>query len=318
MLLPIGLMALVENLYANALDLGVSAIVHAPIPAGSPSINNPSNNTTVPSSNVTVSGDCPIITPAVIISIYKGTTLLGSTPCTDEGTFSTTVTLGYGTHALFARVVTITGGIGNDSSIVTVTRPAPMPSPSPIPNPSPSPTATPRVSGPKVSVSLPELFPQLITKDNFAIVRPPVNNNDKGPGDTEPEGEVAWKFSIKGGTLPYIVSIDWGDGTVETFDVPTRSERTYTHIYKKLGTYIIKVKVTDAKGRESHFTTVATTQSYRSEMSGLALDSRFEATPPIVAFMQQYMFQIYIAAFSALLFLWYLEHARHFHKPVRH
>lgn len=301
-------MTLVENLYVNALDLGVSAVVHAPAPVEAPSITSPSNNAVLTSSNVTVSGSCPIATPEVIVSIYKGTTLLGSTTCTADGAYSVTITLGYGKHTLLARVVTITGDIGSDSPSITVTRTASKPSPSPTSSPTP-----PSTSGPQVSAGLLEFFPQLITKDNFAIVRPPADSD----GTNKNEGEVVWKFSIKGGELPYTVQIDWGDGAVETFKVASRKEREYIHIYGTLGTYTIKVKVVDAKGRESYFTTIATTQAYRTDAPSLALDSHFESIPPIVAFMQQYMFQIYIAAFSALLFLWYLEHARHIHRTMR-
>src|SRR5690242_16476962 len=68
MLVPIGLMAFIDQM-VGASDLQVHAKVPAPIPAGAPAITSPVDNSTVNSGDLTVSGSCPVITPAVIIAI---------------------------------------------------------------------------------------------------------------------------------------------------------------------------------------------------------------------------------------------------------
>lgn len=287
MLLPIGLMALVQNLSASALDLGVTAAVLAPIPSGTPVINVPVNGAVISSSNVAVSGTCPIITPAVIISIYEGVTLKGSTPCTTGGTFSTSITVNYGTHVIKAMVVTITNEVGNSSTPVTFSY-----------------TTTPPVLEPGVKIDSLQLSPWVISKDNFLLIQP--SDVSSGTG-----GEVSWKFSIKGGVLPYTVSIDWGDGMINKYIVSSHAIRTYTHTYDSAGTYIITVNNRDAVGRESEFKIVAVSQTDRQSAIFLGLDSRYESIPPWAAFIQRHAFQIYIGAFFALIFLWYLEHGRH-------
>ena len=299
MLLPIGLMALVQNLSASALDLGVTATVLAPVPGGTPVINIPTNGSVVSSSNVSVSGTCPVITPAVVISIYEGATLKGSTPCTTGGAFSTSITVSYGTHVIKATVVTITNEVGNSSTPVTFSYAVPS-----TPSSSPSPTSAPPTPEPGVTVDLLQFPPWVISKDNFLLIQPLAAGGETG-------GEVSWKFIIKGGTLPYTVSVDWGDGTIEKYDISSHASRTYTHAYDSVQTYIVKVKVKDAAGRESEFKTVAVSQTDRRSAISLGLDSRYESASPWVAFLQRHAFQMYIGAFFALIFLWYLEHGRH-------
>src|SRR6185437_8833211 len=52
-----------------------------------------------------------------------------------------------------------------------------------------------------------------------------------------------------GGTAPYAVEIQWGDGTHST--IPRGDNNTFnaTHTYKKPGTYIISIQATDSVQR---------------------------------------------------------------------
>ena len=52
--------------------------------------------------------------------------------------------------------------------------------------------------------------------------------------------ETLFAASIKGGTSPYVVSWDFGDGS-------TSQEIKPTHVYNKPGEYTIKITVTDSK-----------------------------------------------------------------------
>ncbi|HVX58548.1 MAG TPA: hypothetical protein VG964_02315 [Candidatus Saccharimonadales bacterium] len=64
----------------------------------------------------------------------------------------------------------------------------------------------------------------------------------------DPDTELTWPLSISGGTGPYAVSVDWGDGS----DAQLLSEQfagsfNITHTYKFAGSFNVTVKATDAK-----------------------------------------------------------------------
>lgn len=68
-------------------------------------------------------------------------------------------------------------------------------------------------------------------------------------------------LSISGGTSPYAMSIDWGDGTVVTVLRNDRSLFTITHVYRPHGVlpkdYVIKVQAVDATGAKAFLQTSA-------------------------------------------------------------
>jgi len=64
-----------------------------------------------------------------------------------------------------------------------------------------------------------------------------------------PNTELAWPLSISGGSAPYAVSVDWGDGSdAELLSQKFAGDFDITHVYKRSGTYIVTIKATDAKG----------------------------------------------------------------------
>lgn len=61
--------------------------------------------------------------------------------------------------------------------------------------------------------------------------------------------ELSWPITLSGGTGPYAISVDWGDGTAS--DLKSMSFATtfdLTHTYKTAGIYRVVVKATDANG----------------------------------------------------------------------
>lgn len=64
----------------------------------------------------------------------------------------------------------------------------------------------------------------------------------------DPDAVLDWPFSISGGTQPYAISIDWGDGASPDLISATRTgEFKPTHTYSTPGNYVIIIKVTDQK-----------------------------------------------------------------------
>lgn len=287
MIAPIAMLALVSHLNAQASDLLVTATVPAPMPSGAPVITTPEDNTTVQSGQMTVSGTCPVIIPAVIITINDSDTLIGSGMCTPDGTFSVPVSLDYGTHTLVAVVTTITGQTGASSNQVSVFYERPV-------------TAQKQLAGVGGN-------PIASTTQTFTQ---PVRINQSGVFVLiEPDGSAVWQGSFSGGTTPYSVQVDWGDGTSSSYTINDQRQHNLTHRYKKVSIYGITVEAKDAAGGSTTLHSVAATLL---QQHATTLDANIE-TPlgPTMAFLQQYAFQLYILTFSGLVFLWYLEHGRH-------
>jgi len=59
---------------------------------------------------------------------------------------------------------------------------------------------------------------------------------------------------ISGGSFPYTLTVDWGDGTVETFVINSNDDlvRVLKHIYTSRGTFHIKIKIEDASGQSKN------------------------------------------------------------------
>jgi len=66
---------------------------------------------------------------------------------------------------------------------------------------------------------------------------------------TAPNTELTWPIVVSGGTAPYAVSVDWGDGTgPQLVSVDTAGTFTIKHTYKQAGQYKIVIKATDKNG----------------------------------------------------------------------
>ena len=287
MLAPIGMMVLVDQISARASEYVVSATVPAPLPTDKPVITSPQNGAVVHSQTVIINGTCAVVTPAIVIAIYEGDVLLGSTACGPGGTFTIPVTFTPGTHTIQAKVITITGQVGAVSDDVVITYQLP---------------ATPSTGsqghqqnriGDVAGIGLPV---RIIPSSPYAVI--------------SPTGQVTWQGTIRDGSLPYAVTVDWGDGQTSTYKVGDNLEQSFSHQYSNITTYTIIIKVTDAYGDMATLYSVAVT--YRTQQNlGLGVDGHLPSTSPFVSFIERYIWHIYIITLSSLVFLWYIEHGRH-------
>jgi hypothetical protein len=285
MALPVMMLTVVNRLDAAATDLIVSATVPAPLPSGTAEITSLNNGDTVPNQDIVVSGTCPIIDPAIIVAIYNNDVLAGSAPCSPGGTFSVSIQSINGTNALVPKIVTITNEIGASGSTVTVTWLAPSPDHSDSPGIDPGMTNF-------DSIGLPL---RVVPTDIFAIINA--------------DGNTTWRGRFAGGTSPYQIQVDWGDGHTDTFTVNDTSEQTYRHDYEKVQSYDITIEVTDVDQSTATMHVAGVTRFVNLGVTGL--DANLNQLPPVVAFIQQNAVQIYTVTLSGLVFLWYLEHGRH-------
>jgi len=227
--LTVGALIVMTGRIANADDLQVNATVPAPIPAGAPVFTAPPDGTVTDNPSVTFEGTCPVITPAVIITLYDGPTLIGSGPCLADGTFRITATIAEGARVIVATVVTITNENGESSDPLHVTYIPKTPTQEPNPGTSPPSTGT-DSTGPGIPTPL-----QIIADKPFLLF--------------SPNKPIQWKGRFEGGTPPYKITLAWGDGHTTVENGVTTDPQTYTYIYRENRNYTLTVSVSDTDGQ---------------------------------------------------------------------
>ena len=228
LLLCAGVFMIAWTLRAGAADIHVTAKVSAPFVTQPATITSPADRTHFTSIPVEVTGDCP--PNAGYIEIFDNGVMAGSAICDQNNNFDISVSLMPGSNDLVAHVFNITDDEGPVSNTITVVYD--VPNPPPVTNP----------GTPTTSTKTPSAKPLLLTT---AFVY-------KGfhPGD-----QVEWPISLSGGTEPYAVSVDWGDGTSDLLSRPQPGNFNINHTYSQTGgdksSFTIKVKATDANGQEA-------------------------------------------------------------------
>lgn len=72
-----------------------------------------------------------------------------------------------------------------------------------------------------------------------------------------PKESLVWPIILSGGTGPYAISIDWGDGKTDLLSRANTGEFNINHIYESAGVYTIVIKGTDANGISAFLQLVA-------------------------------------------------------------
>ena len=178
----------------------------------------PSRGATIvnPSNGATFT-DLPItvngICPAgLLVKIFSNEVFVGSTTCAN-GSYSLQVDLFSGQNDLVARVYDALDQAGPDSNKVTVTYKDAQ-------------------------------FLQFSSRVSLTSVY--------AQRGAPPNTELDWPVLLEGGTGPYAVSVDWGDGTApDLISVTSAGTINLKHTYKVAGVYKIVVKATDKNGEKA-------------------------------------------------------------------
>jgi hypothetical protein len=269
---------------ATADTLTVYARNPAPIPTEPAIITSPEDNALVTRTQLVVSGICPDITPHVIIAILDNGVQAGSVPCDSDNKFSVVIEIGLGHHTLVARVYTITGDAGLDSEPVHVTHIS--------------------VAG---AVST-EQEPGLTTGLTLTIDEPFIVFG--------PAKDAIWSGSITGGTLPYHVHIDWGDGKSSNYTLTKDGHQDFAHHYRSMQPHIITLKATDSGGRGA-------VQRYAAVTPYIAPPLITVPRNPWNGSIPLGVYGIYLILLAIVGRMWQLSHQRPFayakvpvHRPV--
>jgi hypothetical protein len=152
-----------------------------------------------------------LCTGEVLVKVFSNGVFIGSAQCTN-GTYSLQADLFSGNNDLIARVYDALDQVGPDSNTVSVTFTQ----------------GGFNQSGPRVSLTT-----------SYA-------KRGANPGET-----LTWPIAISGGTAPYAVSVDWGDGTTELISRAAAGGFDLKHTYDKAGVYTIIIKATDSGGNSA-------------------------------------------------------------------
>lgn len=186
-------------------------------------ITSPADGQSFGASPITVSGTCPKNT---IIEIYTNDIFVGSTPCTNSGSFSLKVGLLFGKNVLIARDYDALNQTGPDSNKVTVTYN--------VLSSQASPLGSLNLAGAQL----------LLSTD--AVYR-----------GTFPGQSLNVPVSIIGGSPPYAVNVEWGDDVNNVISRKNNTTFNAAHTYNKPGTFQITLQGSDAAGHLAFLTVAA-------------------------------------------------------------
>ena len=224
-------------------------------------ITFPATNTVTKSEQLQVRGTCPA---GLLVATYNNGTFAGSSVCTTGGDYANTIQLVVGVNILQSQNYDGLNQPGPVTAQVIVTReqepviitPAepvtpivattpedvkPDPTRPVIVEPTPQPSTNPCFNESKDATFNPDapvIIASCITRSISA-------------GQT-----VKLPIRVTGGTLPYALSINWGDGITDLKSVLDREYHIYEHTYHTAGIVGVTLKTTDAAGVASFLNTV--------------------------------------------------------------
>jgi hypothetical protein len=145
----------------------------------------------------------------VLVKVFSNNVFVGSAPC-NNGSYTMQISLFSGQNDLVARVYDALDQSGPDSNVVTVTFNDAQ-------------------------------FAQFGTHVTLGSIYA-----ERG---APPGQEITWPILLTGGTGPYAISVDWGDGSpTDLISQGTTGTITLKHTYKSAGVYKVIVKATDKNG----------------------------------------------------------------------
>lgn len=221
---------------ASAEDYNVNAVVPYATPSQVATISSPATGAIFQNAQQTVSGSCQQLAPNAVVSIWRDGQVLGSTSC-NSGAYSLPVILARGQNNLVARTANGNGVYGPDSTTVSVTLTQPtvvQPLP-PSVNQPPTPTQQTGATNAGGQANL-----TLTTQDPFSLLS---SNNLT----------TTIRVIVGGGEKPYVLQLNWGDGSTESHAIDQAGTYEFTHSYRTQRGYTVFVRVRDVKGAYTEY-----------------------------------------------------------------
>ncbi len=205
--------------------ININSIVPGAPPATAPTIDSPINGANFDTKLITIEGSC---IAGLIVKVFSNSIFIGSALCQPSGSWSLQADLFESRNDLVARQYDGLNQPSPNSDTVTVYYTPPNAPPVIIP-PESSPTTGPQTVGFQLKI-----------------------NYDYTVQGVFPNQVFHLPISFNGGTPPYAVGIDWGDGSSSIYSRSNDAEFMSEHKYKKPGTYTVVIKVSDAAGNSAY------------------------------------------------------------------
>lgn len=217
-------------------DYNVNAVVPYAQPSQAATIDTPSTGKVTQNAQQIISGACQVMSPELVISIWRNGQVLGSTVCS-SGAYSLTIILALGQNTLIARTANGNGVYGPDSTAVNVILSQPV-----VIQLLPPEVNQP--SGPLQQIAVTNAGSRaglsLTTLDPFGVL-------------TSDKMTTTIRVVVGGGDTPYVLQLNWGDGTTESRSIDQPGSYEFTHTYRVQRDYTVLVRVRDVKGAYSEY-----------------------------------------------------------------
>ncbi|HXH26352.1 MAG TPA: PKD domain-containing protein [Candidatus Acidoferrum sp.] len=206
-------------------DMTVTALVPTPPPSTAPTIDSPVDNESFTVKNILISGSC---VTNLVVRIFDNSQFVGSSVCASDGTYQLSADLSEGANELTAKQYDALNQPSPPSAPITVffAPPASVPS---FPPSGQVNVGQPQIATFELKIDYDYLLQSVFVGEPYYL---PVH--------------------FIGGTPPYAVNIDWGDGQNGLFSRPNTDQFTTQHTYARAGAYTVKIKVSDSKGQQAY------------------------------------------------------------------
>jgi hypothetical protein len=238
--------------------VSVGVIVPGPAPTIGAIITAPTDGTSVTDQNtIEVKGTC---VAGSFVVVQDSKLLAGSTVCTDTGIFTLQIQLYSGKNVLSALNYDNLNQPGPVTPSVTVNVTQPSVASTKEGTISEPTAPTPVVSAPILPTNpsiIPGVDSSLSSCDDYKVSDLPVGGEPHMevvcvPRLFMPKLQQVMGVLVWGGSPPYAISVDWGDGSGSTLlSLPTQGYKKTTFSYASAGNYNIAFKLKDSANKEA-------------------------------------------------------------------
>jgi hypothetical protein len=210
-----------STFHGFAASYDVTATVHAPIPTNPALITTPYDQQHVSQPEVQVAGTCPADT---YVKLFRNAAFSGVSQCIDA-TFRILTSLVPGENRLEVKVYNVTDDEGPASAPISVYYDETVAAP-----------------------ALPKNTPAALIVPPSKTVAPVAILVDYHYQSHKYDEAFTWDLGITGGVPPYVVTIDWSDGSKSEIASGAGALFSVTHIFPGAGPYQPLVRATDKDG----------------------------------------------------------------------
>lgn len=215
--------------YQAVASTTISSKIQAPSLQAAATIQSPSSSKSFSSPTVTVDGTCPNNS---YVTLGINAAFHGAALCTNNS-YSLQASLYSGTNTLEVQAYNLTDMAGPATPTIEV-----------VYTPPPAPAVTQNKPVAAVPSSQPSASSQPV-----ATPTPLILSSDFNFHTFSTQNQFTWTVDLEGGTPPYLVNVNWGDGNSSQYKFPGDPVFSIGHTFKDSGYYPIIINSTDSQNQ---------------------------------------------------------------------